>query len=207
MQDRELSRREREKLRQKQEILATALSLFSQHGYHNVSMHQIAEKSEFAIGTLYKFFQNKEDLYKVLILEQLKKFHEACVQTMEQPEDELEKLRAYVRARGELFHDNGAFLRLYLAEARGASFNLKGGPYDEVRELYYDVLKRLSAIFEGGIGKNRFAPIAEPYHLAVALDSTVNAFHLLWLDAPERYPYLTEPDTILNIFLKGLAAQ
>ena len=33
-------------------------------------MHEIAEKAEFAIATLYKFFQNKEDLYKALVLEQ-----------------------------------------------------------------------------------------------------------------------------------------
>jgi len=62
-----LSRREREKLRQRQEVLDVALGLFSEKGYHNVSMHEIAKAAEFAIGTLYKFFRNKEDLYRALI--------------------------------------------------------------------------------------------------------------------------------------------
>ncbi len=52
-----------------------ALKLFSEKGFHNVSMHEIAEKSEFAVGTLYKFFSNKEELYKALILEKAEKFH------------------------------------------------------------------------------------------------------------------------------------
>ena len=56
-----------------------ALDLFSQKGYHNVSMQEIAEKAEFAIGTLYKFFQNKEDLYKALVLEQCDQFEEALM--------------------------------------------------------------------------------------------------------------------------------
>jgi TetR/AcrR family transcriptional regulator len=40
--------------------------------------------------------------------------------------------------------------------------------------------------------------------LSVALDSTVDGFLLLWLDAPERDPYPEDPDVILNVFFKGL---
>ena len=83
MENEKLPRREREKLRQRQEMLAAALDLFSEKGYHNVSMHQVAEKAEFAIGTLYKFFQNKEDLYKALVLGECDKFHDALVRAME----------------------------------------------------------------------------------------------------------------------------
>ena len=65
-------------------------------------------------------------------------------------------------------------------------------------------LERLASIFESGIKNKRFKNIADPYYLAVALDSVVDAFLLLWLDAPERHPYPEDPDTILNIFFKGL---
>src|SRR3974390_857796 len=96
MVSQKLPRREREKLRQRQEILAAALDLFSQKGYHNVSMHEIAEKAEFAIGTLYKFFQNKEDLYKALVLKQCDEYEDAIRRTIEGPEDEVERLRNYI---------------------------------------------------------------------------------------------------------------
>src|SRR4030042_6991472 len=87
MDDQKPPRREREKLRQRQEMLAAGLDLFSQKGYHNVSMHEIAEKAEFAIGTLYKFFQNKEELYKALVLEQCDKFEDALIQALKPPDD------------------------------------------------------------------------------------------------------------------------
>ncbi|RPJ04344.1 MAG: TetR/AcrR family transcriptional regulator, partial [Deltaproteobacteria bacterium] len=54
MEECKLPRREREKLRQRHEVLDVALRLFSEKGYHNVSMHEIAKEAEFAIGTLYK---------------------------------------------------------------------------------------------------------------------------------------------------------
>lgn len=41
-----LSRKERDRLRHKEEILAVALRLFSDRDFHNVSMQEIAEESE-----------------------------------------------------------------------------------------------------------------------------------------------------------------
>ncbi len=204
MEGMELPRREREKLAQRQEMLAAALDLFSKKGYHNVSMHEIADKAEFAIGTLYKFFKNKEDFYQALVLEQSDRFHDALVLAIEGPGDEIERLRNYVRAKGELFCANLPFIRLYIAESRGASYNLKASMNNEVRKRYYDFLEKLAAVFDGGIKNRRFRKTASPYHLAVALDSTVNAFLLLWLDAPESHPYPGNPDGILDIFFKGL---
>ncbi len=205
MKTRMLSRREREKLRQRQEMLAAALDLFSEKGYHNVSMHEIAGKAEFAIGTLYKFFQNKEDLYKALVLEQCDKFEDAMVQAIEESDDVVEKLRNYVRTKGERFRGNLPFVRLFLAESKGASFNIKAGLDEELRKRVYSFLeKRLAAIFERGMKNKRFKPIASPYSLAVALDSVLDAFLLLWLEAPEHHPYPKDPDTILAIFFKGL---
>ncbi len=207
MAEQTLPRRERERLRQRQEILATALDLFSQKGYHNVSMHEIAAKAEFAIGTLYKFFQNKEDLYKTLVLERCDDFAAGLCRAMEQSDDEVEKLRHYVRFRSDRFRNNLPFVRLFLAESRGIGFNLKAGLDDEVRKRYYDILERLASVFASGIDKKLFRKIADPYYLAVALDSVLDASLLLWLDAPERHPYPEDPDALLDIFFKGLIEQ
>ena len=204
MEVQKLPRRERERLRQRQEMLAAALDLFSQKGYHNVSMHEIAEKAEFAIGTLYKFFQNKEDLYKTMVLERCDDFEAALSSILAQSEDEVEKLRHYVRFRGDRFRHNLPFVRLFLAESRGISYNLKAGVDAEVRRRYYDMLKRLAAVFASGIEKRRFKKIADPFYLAAALDSAIDASLLLWHDAPERFSFPEDPDTILDIFFKGL---
>ena len=204
MQTKMLPRREREKLRQREEMLAAALDLFAQRGYHNTSMHEIAEKAEFAIGTLYKFFKNKEDLYKSLVLDQSDIFHEALTKAIKEPDDAVEKLRNYIRIKGERFRGNLPFIRLFLAERRGASFNIKAGLDDEMRKRHYAFMEKLAVIFEKGIKMKRFKQIADPFHLAVALDSFLDAFLLLWLDEPERHPYPEDPDSVLNIFFKGL---
>ncbi|NJD62227.1 MAG: TetR/AcrR family transcriptional regulator [Deltaproteobacteria bacterium] len=202
-----LPRREREKLRQREDMLAAALELFSQKGYHNVSMHEIALKAEFAIGTLYKFFRNKEDLYKALVLEQSDRFHDAFERAIETPGDEVEILRHYVRTKGEMFRANLPFIRLYIAESRGVGYNIKAGLTDEVRKRHYEFLERLALVFDSGIRRNRFRKVASPYQLAVALDTVVNAFLLLWIEAPELHPYQDTENAVLDIFFEGLIAR
>jgi len=207
MQEKTLSRREREKLRQRREMLTAAIKLFSERGYHSVSMQEIAKKSEFAIGTLYKFFKNKEDLYKSIIMEQADIFHKALTEALEGNDDEIEKLRKYVKVKGAVFMDNVSVVRLYFAETRGASFNIKAGLDKEVRKDCEVILQKLARVFAAGIQKKRFQKIAEPYHLAVSLDSLTNAFLHLWLEAPEQHPYPEDPDAIVNILCKGLLVE
>lgn len=204
MEDQRLPRRERERLRQRQEMKSAALGLFSAKGYHNVSMAEIAEKAEFAIGTLYKFFKNKEELYKALMLEQADKFYGTLTKAIDEPDDEIEKLRNYVRAKGDLFRADIAVVRLYFSETRGASFTIRDF-YPEIRTKYERFLRILASIFEVGIKRKRFKKIADPYYLALAMDGLVNAFLFQWMEAPERHPSLEDPDTILNILFHGLA--
>lgn len=142
-------------------------------------MLEIAAKAEFAIGTLYKFLQNKEDLYKAMVLDHCDQFEAAMEKAMAGPDDEFEQLRSYIRSKGERFRNNLSFVRLFLAERRGTSFNIKAGLDDEMRKRHLTLLQELAAIFEKGIKKKRFKPIADPFHQAVALDSSLDAFLLL----------------------------
>jgi len=204
MEDRALPRREREKRIQRQEMLAAALDLFSKRGYPNVSMQEIAEKAEFAVGTLYKFFRSKEDLYKALIHEQFHKFRDSLAKAIEEPDEEIDKLRNYVRTKGELFHANAPMIRLYFAETQGARVNVLAGFDSEIRERHDAFQQTLASVFESGMKRKRFRKIADPYSLAVALDSITNGFLFLWMEKPERHPYPEDPDAILNILFKGL---
>ena len=204
MEERKLSRKEREKLRHRGQILETALDLFSEKGYHNVSIREIAEKAEFATGTLYKFFKNKEDLYRALIMEQASEFHKALNAAISAQGDEVERIRNYVKAKGEVFMKNTSMIRLYFAESRGANFNIKAGLDADIRNMYDDFLHGLAEVFESGIRKKHFSAFCNSYYLAVALDSLTNAFLFLWLEDPEKNSYLENVQVIMGIFFDSV---
>jgi len=204
LNERQTTRREREKERQRQEMLDAAMDLFAGKGYHNVTMHEIAEKADFAIGTLYKFFRNKEDLYKALMLQKADEFNEAIRRALDGPEDEMDKLRGYVKTKGELFQAHLPAIRLYFMEAHGESFDLMAGLDSEIRKRRRKTQAILESVFASGTGTGRFKAIADPHALALALDGITTAFLFEWLEDPERYPYPEDPDVILNILCKGL---
>ncbi|MBC2711565.1 MAG: helix-turn-helix transcriptional regulator [Desulfosarcina sp.] len=178
MEKKKLSRREMDKLRHRRQMLAAALDLFSVKGYHNVSMHEIAGKAEFAIGTLYKFFKNKEDLYKALMMEKADEYH---------------------RTLSEV-------LRLYFAETRGASFNIKAGLDPDIRMLYDEMVEQLAFTMKRGIDR-KVLKEGDPYYMAVALEGLTNAFLFCWLEDPKRHSYESNVPMIKELFLNGCLAQ
>ena len=199
-----VSRREHLRSYNRTLILKTAQELFSSHGFHHVSMNLIAEESGFSIGTLYNFFKDKEDLYGELVRDNYQAFHHELVQALEGPGDEVERIRSYVSAEGRFFENNRSMLRLYFAETRKSSFDIKSGLDVELRAIYEDFLQKLAAVFESGIKRGLFRQLMEPYYLAVAVSSLTNAFLFLWLEDPVRHPYAKNVETIMQITFENI---
>ena len=64
-------RKEREFNLRRTEILEAAVKVFAAKGFHNATVAEIAAASGFAIGTLYQFFESKEQLYTAMLTEKL----------------------------------------------------------------------------------------------------------------------------------------
>ncbi|MGB6067324.1 MAG: TetR/AcrR family transcriptional regulator [Desulfomonilaceae bacterium] len=201
-----LSRRERENLRQREEILQTALKLFSEKRYHNVSMHEIAKEAEFGIGTIYKFFVNKEDLYRVLIMETAEKWHHAVIQALEQERNPLRAIKRYIAIQRELFFSNLPVVRLYHAETKGTSFNAKAGFDQDLLKLRDLSIKKLASVLEIGIKEKVFRD-ADPYHMALALHGIIDAFLFRMIEDPARFRRGDELSGAADIFLKGVLSK
>jgi len=201
-----LPRRERKNLQHRGEILDAALRLFSEKGYHNVSMHEIAKEAEFGIGTLYRFFANKEELYKALIMGVAEKWHHALVQILEQEPNPLQAIKRYIALCRKLFADNLAVMRLYYAETRGASFNIRAGLDQDLMRLYDEGLGKLASVFERGIQEDLFREL-DPHHMALALDGIINAFLFRTIENPTPFREGDDLSTGTEIFFRGVLSK
>jgi len=169
-------------------------------------MHEIAEKAEFAIGTLYKFFRNKEDLYKTLIMEKSREYHHTLMEVIQRDEDVVSILKNYIAAKARLFTGSIDTIRLYFAETRGASFNIRAGMDRDIRRMYDEFLKQFSQVLKRGI-REKVLRRLNPYYMAVAIEGLTNAFLFCWLENPEQHPYEANTTVITEIFLKGVLAR
>jgi len=193
-----LSRKEREQLQRRAEILQAALELFSQKGYHNVSMQEIAARAEFSVGTLYKFFKNKEELYKEILMQTAMLFYSALSKVLEEKGDEYARIKKYLKTKCTLYIENIPSVQLYFAESGGGvSINVRRELETELGSFYKRVIRKLADVFESGVQKKVFRPL-DPYYLALAFDSISNTFLFCWMEDPERHAIDT--DLIEKIF-------
>src|SRR5260370_39487020 len=94
-------RRAREKEGLREEILAAARTLFVKDGYESVSIRKIADKVEYAPGTIYLYFRDKAEILDRICEETfaklLRKMH-AIEQDSAAPLDKLRRgLRTYIQ--------------------------------------------------------------------------------------------------------------
>jgi len=170
-----LSRKEREKLRHKKEILATALKLFSDKGFHNVSMQQVAEESEFAVGTLYKFFESKEALFAELIGSCARRISDILIPILDDSVDEKQKIVNYIEAHKQIIEDNAPSIRLYLSQNLPSALTLRPDVEPETDRVREVVQQKLSDIFKSGMHKGIFKSF-DPSITALSLSAILESF-------------------------------
>lgn len=206
MADEDLTRRERQKQAHRREILDAALVLFSERGFHAVSMQQVAERADFSIGTLYNYFENKEDIYRTLVDEMIERFGVAITAALEVDPDPVAKLRNYVAAMGRVVEENQVFLRFFHREMAGVGAGSKFGFHEEIRRRRAEFLDVLAGVFADGVASGLFRPVAEPRLLALALDGLVRTVLTDCLENPGEREFPEDPDALLSVLFQGLLA-
>ena len=73
---REVSRRRREQQKEdlRRTILDAAAGLFLEHGYEALSMRQIAERIGYSATTIYRYYEDKDDLLFAIVQEGFQRF-------------------------------------------------------------------------------------------------------------------------------------
>ncbi|HEY4644128.1 MAG TPA: TetR/AcrR family transcriptional regulator [Bacteroidota bacterium] len=80
----------------RERIIDTACSLFARKDFHTVSMDEVAYRAAIAKGTLYNYFQSKEDLYYSIIKTKLQFLLDALRHLPGHQKEPARELRAFV---------------------------------------------------------------------------------------------------------------
>ncbi|HMV70387.1 MAG TPA: helix-turn-helix domain-containing protein [Myxococcota bacterium] len=162
------SRRERERERHRQEILAAAESLFLERGIDAATMDDIASASEFAVGTLYRYFRSKDDLAVALVVDRVCAFAERLEAIAEGA------FHAELQELLDLWEDSAR--RSYpLMQVMFSGRRTIPNPEDECSELF-ELFERVSAAVARvlGHGVEQGELDGEPDQMAVALLSLLH---------------------------------
>ena len=197
-------RQDRVKALYRADVLAAALEIFTEKGYEQSTMQEIARKAEMAVGSLYNVFTNKEALYSALASDFVQSLRLTLDAALDEGSSDVDKLRNYVEAKGEFLRQNLRIARLYFGEMRAqeSGVGVRSDAFQEMRTHFED---RLTIVFSAAIeaGSSRFAD-EDAYALALALQNLTNAFAALAMRQPERHPYPRTVWPILEGLFEGL---
>ena len=80
-----LSRKERERLFKQREIVEAAREVFALRGFSAATLDEIADKAEFSKGTLYNYFESKEEIFETVIADAVDDFVDVATRTCTDP--------------------------------------------------------------------------------------------------------------------------
>ena len=69
------ARRIQEKETRRREILQAAATVFKRNGFMKTSMKQVADESALAVGTLYRYYKSKEELFVAIVFDAMTLMH------------------------------------------------------------------------------------------------------------------------------------
>ncbi len=181
MQRATASRREQRRLHHqdlsRSQLLDAAEEVFGNKGFHETTLKEVAELAEFSVGSVYSFFQNKDDLYLNVFLRRGAEFlpgMEAAVSSAESP---LEQIHRLVDFEVGFFREHRHFGRLYLR-----SSSLAATPPQQVDRALHDNYARAmdiqAGVFERGQRQGEIRD-GDPYVLARLFSGLVATYQLL----------------------------
>ena len=85
-------RRKRERENRKNVILKAARKLFLEKGFKTVTVESIARKAELSKGSIYLYYNSKEEIYTQILLSDIDKFHNHIADLLQNPSNASEAL-------------------------------------------------------------------------------------------------------------------
>lgn len=198
----QLQRKQKEFRFRRNEILEQAEKIFAAKGFHRATMAEIAEASGFSIGSLYHFFRGKEELYSVIMMENVHRMYEEIMGAVSREPTIDGKIRALVISHFEYAEHHIDFYRLLMGHESG----LRSEGLKELRERFLAEHRKhvdsIEEILREGIRKKVFRAI-NATSLANALMGIIAYSKFAWILNPSGTALSRTVDDILDVFLRG----
>ncbi|MBA7620523.1 Fatty acid metabolism regulator protein [subsurface metagenome] len=201
-----LSRKERERLARKREILEAAQRVFAQKGFHQATIDEIAKEAELAKGTIYLYFKNKRELFYSLVEEKTEYLMNLIRKEAKKKEGPVEKLSAITRHQLGFYEANRDFFKIITSESSRFELGLKDELRKRIMDRYLKYIDVVARVIEEGIKEGRFKAL-DAKKVAATLRGIIDALAFQWMLSKEKESLVSNAPLIMELFLSGAKKQ
>ena len=197
------SRHERALRWRREQVLDAAEAVFAAKGFHQATMQEIARTAEYATGTLYTLFANKDALFAAVVerrLPQIAEYLQTATASGTTPRDQIER---FVGAFFDFFGARKELFQIYLHVTGGFLWNVKAELGEHVHENLLGRLAHLEGVFRTGVRRGEFRTTLDARLAAVSLIGVLTASVTDWIAHSPDKPFAVLRPGVEEI-LRGL---
>ena len=143
---------EERKAQSRRRILESAQAVFFRDGFMAANLDEIAEKASVAKGTLYRYFDNKADLYVAVLAENGKVFTDRMRAVAELGSSSVDTLHEIGRFYLDHWQSHQDYFKIFWAiENQSVIGELPSSVVDEVSRLWEESLSILDGVLARGV--------------------------------------------------------
>ena len=185
------------------QILDAAIKVLCEQGFAKAKIRDIARTAGVADGTIYLYFDNKDDLLIRLFEEVMKRalaiFKGAVVQT----DGARKKLRTFVQTQLAFLDREPELAHIISIELRQSSTFIRD--YNNV--LFQEYLNIVGGIIEEGIASGEFRGDTNVDLVKRALFGATDEITVAWVLSGGGFDITETADELADVFIRGICAQ
>jgi len=182
-------------------IIDAATRVFARKGFYQAKISEIAREARVADGTIYIYFQNKDDILISLFEEQMKGVLDNMIARISAEPDPVKKLETFALTHLKLVEENLPVAEIIQVELRQSSKFMKeyrNDPFARYLELIADIIRQGQA--KGVFRKDIIPGIAKR-----AFFGALDEMSRFWvLSSRKQYDIDTASAQISRYFLSGI---
>ncbi len=184
-------------------IIEAATKVFAEKGFFQARVADIAREAGVADGTIYIYFENKDDILISLFEEQMRLVLENMESQLSTVEDPAEKLKVFALTHLRLVENNQSMAEIIQVELRQSSKFIK----EYRNEQFAKYLDIIAGIIREGQEKGAFRADIVPGIAKRAFFGALDEMSRFWvLSSRKDYDIKTAALQISEYFLQGMKA-
>jgi AcrR family transcriptional regulator len=154
--------RDEKKALQRKHILEAAREVFFRDGFVQANLDEVAQRAGVAKGTLYRYFDNKGELYVAVLSHNGAIFEQRMAEAAASAQEAPEQIRRLGRFYYEHWTSHPEYFRIFWAlENQEVIGELPQAVVAEVTKLWEECLRILADVVRGGTQRGVFRPCDE----------------------------------------------
>ena len=182
-------------------IINAATKIFAQKGFFKTKVSEIAKEANVADGTIYLYFQNKDDILISIFEEKMQLVLDNMKMCLMKEQNPVKKIETFARVHLEMIEKNKDVAELIQVELRQSSKFMK--EYENLK--FHQYLNLISDIIKDGQAKGIFKPDIIPGIAKRAFFGALDEMSRFWvLSKKKKYDTKTAAKQIAEYFLRGM---